>query len=343
MPTIQNDSILDDIASTLDDLGRAKWTDLYYDLQEYIALPNILKKEQVKFAGGAGIRRNIMIDTTGNARHVGLFAQDSTNISDVLHKLRVPWRHTTTSYAFDEREEEFNSGEAEIVDLIKIRRTDGMASLAMLLEDTWWSKPADSSDEVTPFGIDYWFVPNASEGFFGGNPAGFSAGAANVDSSAYTRWKNYTARYAAVSKDDLILKMRRAYRRIMFKPPVPNPNYARGADRYRIYVNNDTLEGMETIGESQNENLGKDLAPYQDQMVFKSVPIQWVPALDANEVDPVYMTNWAHFYPFFQKNEYLKESGPLRKAGQHRVIEVHIDLTWNTLCTNRRRQALITK
>ena len=45
MATLQADDIADLITITQKDLGRLRWTDLSYDLQEYIALPSLLQKE----------------------------------------------------------------------------------------------------------------------------------------------------------------------------------------------------------------------------------------------------------------------------------------------------------
>ena len=47
MATLQADDIVDLITITQKDLGKMRWTDLSYDLQEYVALPSLLQKEKV--------------------------------------------------------------------------------------------------------------------------------------------------------------------------------------------------------------------------------------------------------------------------------------------------------
>ena len=344
-PTVLSDkAIVDLVAGTLDNLGRLRFNQIAQELVRYEVLGRLMRRDKMKFDSGTGIQRNLMLNHSDAAKHVGLYAEDDVNVADVLGKIDIPWRHTTTNYAFERREMLMNSGGEKIVDLLTTRRSDAMLALAELMESAFWSKPDSSSDESEPYGVYYWIVPHATTGFYGGNPSGFSAGAGNLDSTTHPKWSNYTGSYTAVSKADLIAKMRRAYRQIRFESPVDIPDYRRGrGDQYRIYVNENTLEDMETLGESQNENLGRDLASMDDTMAFRRNPIIWVPYLDANDTDPVYMLNFAWFYPVFLRGDYLRETEAKAVPNQHNVFAVHVDLTWNLLCTDRRRHAVLTK
>ena len=102
---------------------------------------------------------------------------------------------------------------------------------------------------------------------------------------------------------------------------------------------------MEELGEQQNENLGRDLASMDDNMAFRKSPLIWVPQLDGNadETDPIIFINWSWFYPVFLKGEYLREGKPQVSPKQHATFVTHIDTSWNLLCTDRRRQAILTK
>lgn len=344
MPALSIDQLADLIITTQNELGRMKWEDIATDLTEYVVLPKMLNEKRVTYSGGKGIQRNFMVKDSGAAKHVGLFAVDDVNVDDVIKTTEIPWRHTTTSYAFDRLEQGVNSGAAAILDLVKVRRVDAMMSLAMLLEDTFWSKPATSADKTTPFGLDYWVVYNATTGFNGGNPSGFSDGCGGLDSATYTRWANYSANYTSVTKADLIKKMRAAHRKTDFKSPVDIPDYRTGrGQQFTIYVNESTISDMEDLGEAQNENLGRDLAPMDGSMTFKKNPVQYVPKLDADTNNPVFMINWGTFQIAFLKGEYLREDPPSKAPNQHTVLRCFVDLTWNLLCTNRRRNAIISK
>lgn len=342
MATLQAADIGDVVKTTLRELGRLRWTGIQSDLQEHVALPKMLKKERVKFSDGYEIQFNVQYKLSGNAKNVGLYGSDSYNVSDTMATGSIPWRHTTTFYAFDRREMTMNSGASRIVDLIKTRRTDAMIDLAERMEIDFWGAPASSSDTTTPYGIDYWVVKNATEGFNGGDPSGFTAGAAGLATATYTRWKNWTYQYTNVTKDDLIRGWRNAATKTLFKSPVEFPDYNRG-DRYGYYTNYDVIQPLEELLEAQNENLGKDLASMDGAVMFRRNPVVWVPQLDGDSQDPVYGINWGVFYPVFLAGEYMKEQGPEKAANQHTVMKVDIDTSYNWCCKNRRRLFILNK
>ena len=338
---LDQSQILDLVATTQKELGRMRWTELATDYQDFEVLPKMLKRGNVAFESGDGIQRNVMVDESGAASHVGLFNVDDVNVGDVMQTFNVPFRHTTTNYAFDRREKAINSGSAtQIVDLIKVRRSDAMISLALLLEQAFWGKPGDSTDNTTPFGLFYWMVNNASTGFNGGNPSGFTSGAGGLSSTTYPRWSNYTAQYTNVTKADLIKKMRTAHRKTDFMSPIDIPDYRSGrGQNFRIYVNESTISSIEDVGEAQNENLGRDVASMDGATTFRRNPIIYVPKLDDESTNPVFMVNWNVFKIFFLRGEYLREDPPRQSSRQHNVFEIHVDLSWNTVCVNRRRLA----
>ena len=333
--------ILDLATGTLNELGRLRFNSIAERLQDYEVMSRLMKRDKVMFEGGKGIQRTIMVDHSNAAKQVGMFNSDTVNVVDSLQIMDVPWRHTTTNWSWDRREPLMNTSTEQIVDIMKVRRAQSMIALAEHLENQFWSKPSSSSDKLDIFGIDYWLVTNSSTGFNGGNPSGFTAGAGNIDSSTYTRWANYTGQYTQVSKDGLIRMMRTAMRKIRFKSPINIRDYRRGTgDRYRIYCNETTIQKFEDVGESQNENLGRDLAPFDGMMAFRRAPIVWAPEKDTDSTNPVYMVNMDWFYPVCLRGDYMRESSPAFASNQHNVLRVHVDMTWNLLCTDRRRQAV---
>lgn len=339
MPTLQGDEIADLVATTLRDLGEFKWTDLATDLQDYVALPKLLKKEKVQFDAGYGIQFNAMVDHSGAAHNTGLYEVDTVNVADVMKSANIPWRHATTNYAYERREVAMNRSPRKIIDLLKIRRADAMISLAELMEDNFWSAPASSSDELAPYGVPYWIVKNNTEGFNGGTPSGFSD-VAGLNTTTYPRWRNWTAQYTVVSKDDLVRKMRKAATFTKFKSPTEVPSYSRG-NRYGYYANYDVVGRMEELLEAQNDDLGNDVASKDGMVTFRRNPVVWVPKLEEDTTDPIYGINWGDFYPVFLRGEYMKEQGPMLSPKQHTVHEVHIDLTLNFKSCNRRKHFVI--
>lgn len=339
MPALAATDIQDLVVTTLRDLGRPRFQQIAQPIQDYEVFTKWFRSDKVAFDSGIGIQRTLMTQLSNGARHVGLMDEDKVNIPDVLSQLQVNWKHCNTSWAFIYQETLMNRGRAMILNVIEPRRADALISLVSELEDRAWASPA-SSTAKEPNGLPYWIVKNATEGFNGGLPSGHLT-VGGVDISTVTTFKNWTAQYVAVSRMDLIKKMRTAHRKIRFKSPINIQDYREGrGDRYRIYVGESTISSMEDEGAAQNENLGRDLAMLDNTIVFRNHPVIWVPKLDEDTQKPVYMIDHSTFMPICLKGDFLRESQAGRGSNQHNVFQFFIDLSYNYLCLDRRRSAV---
>ncbi len=342
MATLTDTDINDLVIGTLKDLGKLRFNMVATTIQQHEVMGRLMKKDKVQFESGRQILRRLQVTTAGNARMVGLWEADSASEKDTLKEISIPWRHTTGNYSYDRKELAMNrAGPTQIVDIVEPRRVGCMVDIANLMETQFFGKPTDSTDNKSVWGVFYWL------GWTSGTTGHSSVHAIGSDTAglSHARWANYMDTYTDVTKDDLILKARKAYRKIRFKSPTPVSDHSMGSGdfMYRIYTNDTVANALEEIGEAQNENLGRELAPYTDQMVFRGHEIQWVPELDGNatRTDPFIMLNLNDFRPVFLKGEYLRESEPRPSATQHTVSTIHVDLTWQVLCVNRRSQALL--
>jgi hypothetical protein len=336
--------IADLVASTLYDLGPLRFQQIAQSLPYYEVFSKWFKKDKVMFDSGIGIQRTLMskLDST-SAKHVGLMDTDQVNIPDVLDQLQIPWRHAQTSWALIYQTDILmNRGKSLILNVIKPRRAAALLGLVEELEDRAWGTAPGTTDKILPYSIQYWIVENATTGFNGGLPGSHTT-IGNVNLTDSPNFKNYTAVYTSVTKSDLVSKMRTAHRKIRFKSPVTEQDY-RGAmgERYRIYVPESVILSIEDVGEGQNENLGRDIAAMDGQMLFRKHPIVWIPKLDSRSDGPVYMIDHSTFYPICLKGDYLRESEATRAPNQHNVWQVFLDLTYNFLCVDRRRNAVFT-
>lgn len=335
--------------ATIHELGRLKFNQIATRIQNYEVMGRLMKNDQMQIDSGDAISRTIMYDHSGAARMVGMYEPDNVNVVDVLTRITVPWRQTTTNWAYERREVLKNKASPQrVVDLLKVRRAASMISLAELMEAQFWSAPSSSSDDKSIWGVPYWVTAASGQisvtgGFNGGAASGFSD-VAGLDPSSTkgARHKNWNQLYTTISKTDAIAKMRTAARKCRFKAPVDIPDYRRGAgDRFRIYVNEATLNSMELVGEQQNENLGRDIASMDDSIAFRKNPIVWVPQLDSNTANPIYMLDMSQFYPVVLSGDYLRETDPEKAPNQHNVFVCHVDLSWNVLCVERRACAVL--
>lgn len=335
MAVLQAEQLGDLVAATLNELGEMKFTEIATDLQDHTAMRMILNKNRVTIDAGPQVSWRVLVNHSSAASNVGLFAADNVNVTDGLVEAKTPWRHTTTNYAIDGREVSMNASPRKIVDLLKERRIMCMISLAELMEGNFWDAPS-SSDTVTPYGLPYWITKNATTGFNGGTLSGFSD-VANLNTTTYPRWNNYTYQYTDVSKDDFVRGARAAHVKCGFRPPVDGVPTFNTGDRFGMFTNYTVLSALEEILEAQNENLGKDVASMDGQVMFRRTPVVWVPKLDADTTDPFYGINWGVFKTYILRGWWLKETNISVTPGQHTVASVHVDCSYQFICKDRRR------
>ena len=359
------------ITTTQKELGELKWTEIATDLTEHTALSSLLQESRVQFSAGTSVQWNIMVDNSGLAKDTSLFATDEVNIGDVMKTAEIGWKHQTVNYAIERREIAFNRDPRRIVDLVAVRRADAMISLAEHMEKRFWGAPSSEAD-LKMNGVGYWvsaegsFPADGVGGFLGGDV--FAAGTAGLSSTTYPRWQNWVGGYNAAdltgasgatnnndySKSNslansfpvlgLVSQMREAYVKTGFKP-IANasvPSYNTG-DRHGIYCGYAALAGLERIVERTNDKVtSADLQPYAGRVMFRGVPITYVPHLDSAATNnPIYMLNWGTFHPVFLEGEYMREKGPEVAPNQHTTMVTHIDCTANIYCTDRRRNAVL--
>jgi len=339
-PTLQQ--IDDLVLATLRVLNKNSIVQIAQPLQDYEIMGKWLREEKIMFSDGNGIRQTLMTDFSRSARHSGPFDPDTIDIPKLLTEVKVDWVHATTSWAYEYREMLVNKGESRINNIIEPRRVSAMIALAEELEDKAWELPDPSNDKI-PYGVPYWVVPNATEGFNGGLPSGFTT-VGGVNLTQNPTFQNWTGTYTNVTKQDLIRKMRKGFRFTKWVSPVTIDQFRGNMGMRRgYYMDYETLSKMEEIGESQNDNLGRDLAPYDGQMTFRRIPLRHVFKLDGVPNSPVYGLDHDAFHPVCLSGDYLRETGPEKAPNQHNVRLIFVDLTYNFLCKNRRTQQVFTK
>lgn len=324
-------------------IKKGSFLDMQTDLQDHVAVREMWKGKKKKFSGGRDWRFDVQMDHNHSAKTVGLYEVDGSSITDTMKSGKVEPRHVNAHYVYDHRLPAFQAGGRAIVDLIEAKYTGMMVSLFELLEEILWGKPDDSSDDKTPFGIAYWITRSATAGFEGGNPTGFTGGKADIDQGTYERWANYTDQYVNISKTDLIRKMRKAHRLTKFRSPVSHAQPDLGAMENGIYLDSDTIGLLEEAVEDQNMNLGNDIASKDGRVMFKGSPLTYVPFLNDDSGDPIYMIDWKWLAVGVMAGWEENLSKPKPVPNMHLVSRVDIDATLQMICTNLRRQAVISK
>lgn len=321
-------------------MKKGSFTDLQTDLQDHILVRELWKGRKKVFVGGDPWEFEAQVDHNWTAKAVGLYETDSSSIADTLVKFEVNVKHVNAHYLYELHEKAFQRGGKAIVKHIFSKYVAMMVSWYEYLEEVLWGIP-DSGDTRTPYGVGYWVTKSASQGFNGVDHANFSSGRAGVSSTDQPRWANYTDRYVAIAKEDLIRKMRKASRQIRFRSPVMHSQPKVGGEKNGIYVNGDTIGLMEEELEKQNMNLGNDIASKDGRVTFKSTPITWVPKLDDSSDDPVYMLDWSVMALGVLSGWENQLSKPYMVHKKHLVRRVDLDTSINMICTNLRKEAVL--
>lgn len=287
-------SNLGDVAQgTLQNTPKNKIVDLSASLVEYHAAPRIFRKSKIKeMKNGKRIDWPVKVSQAGNADHIALGAPDVTSIPDNFITATADWRGSCTSSAMLAEEEDLNAGAEMIFDVTKTRDADAQLDIIELFESTFFGPPVASDDNVTPYGLKTLIVKNATEGFNGGAPSGFTT-LFGINPTTHANFRNWTFQYAAVTQDDMIRKCRKAAFYTNFKSPVQILPSMKKGDEKVWHTNYAVTAVMEEYLDSRNDNLGPDIAKHDGAVFFKRRPVETIPKLDTDTTNPFYGVNYA--------------------------------------------------
>jgi len=354
MATLQVTGYADLVNATKVDYGPQDIQQIAQNYVDYPLFQTFFKKDRMDVSDGQLIQRNLQIKKSPVARFKGMMQPDAVNIENITVQSQVPWRFADAHWGFTNQEVHLNRGKSRIFKLIDSTRANAYIDMIEMLEAALWQAPA-TTDSKSIYGVPYYVVKNSSTGFNGGHPGSHSS-VANVSSTTYANWKNYTAYYTAVTKADLIKKCRTACRLTKFRglEGLNLGDYRKSMDRYCLFTNEAVAASLEDVGEAQNENLGRDLASMQVQtggkdvyrlegaLTFRRYPIVYAPYLDGDSGNPVYGLDMSTFVMFVHENFNMKEGDVKEIGDNHDAFVVWLDLWCNLLCVDRRRNFVIT-
>lgn len=338
---------LDDLTtSTLNSFKRDTYADISQSLQSHHFSSRFFKGKQKPEKGGSELEWRLKVRGQNNATYTGLFDVDDLNRVNMLSEGKQQWSLQKNHYLFDYRESVFTSNAESIIKHLEVLETDLAIGFIDLMEVAIWTAPASSDERPRRVsGIPFWVQKynSSTPGFNGGDPTGFSDGAGNIKTSRYPGWKNYAGLYSQVSRDDLIEKIINAMDFCHFEPPVQFNQLGGGQPDWGLYSTHGVLSTCRKLLQAGNDNLGPDVAQWSNNVMIRSVPLQWIPALTNadsdcyDSSDPVYGINWNTMDYFFHSGLNMVKTPPFRNANSHMVRERWMDNSGNMVCYDRRR------
>ena len=341
MPFVTDNA--DVLNSTLQQLGRFKFTDLSPVLQAYPIAQRVLRKTEMKVhEGGDYIEGTINTTDNQSAQSITPGQVRTININSGTIKWRVDWRHLEMYYALVSQYLDMNRGEQRILDYASLQRLRAMQSWVAKFETLAWSVPADSSSADFN-GIPYSVVQstNNTPGFNGQHPSGHSA-VQNVDATtaANAGWRNYTFEFDAITKADFLPKFRTMLRKTNWRPAFEDATRKPTLPRFQWYTGEQNINDFETLGEAQNDNLGRDIDSMQDSVSLRRIKAVYTPEIDNNatlaSLRPFYAIDWENLKFEVLAGQWNKKTEIKELPYQPDVAVVYTDFTFN-LCNHNRR------
>lgn len=353
---IDNDQLLDLVATTLQDLPKGQF-EMAWDSQNF-EFCRIYNQNRRKVDGGTSIKRNIVLDETGAASYRRLYDTDQPSVEDVHSEIDVPWTQLGTNYSWDVLEIMRNRASGKgYIDLLESRRLERLWGLAELIEDRGWLTPTSATDTLYPYGVPYYLNKRAdanSGSGFDGQTIRYQDGTtgttcAGIDASVEAKWRNYAATYVTFN-NELLRTLRRAFLLTRFRPP-SNISSAPGSDApgsmRKLYTNADVAVELQDLADKRDDNnspmdlAGKALIDVEGTTYFNRVPVVYIPQLDTDADDPIYYVDFDKFQPIVQDGYWMEESKPMMDRSQHTTITVYLDAAHQNLVTNRRTAGFV--
>lgn len=325
--------------TTLPELNRGRIVELTTDLQKFhvMAPDGILNKDGVVTEGGTGktFEWRLMMSTGGTSANVGLGYQDATSIRDTTITASAEWRNSKSDYSIIGQEEAHNDSPAKIVSLKLLREKAMMIDLVSLMESNWFGNPVALTDTLSPMSMSTMIVKNATEGFNGGVPSGYTT-LFNVSPTQYPRFKNYTFQYTTVDDPDFIRKLSKAVEFTEWKPPVNGLPLLNNAARYRYFSNWSLIGPLQELLKASNDNVGMDLLKYQNAVILNRLPLVRVPALEADTTAPIYGIDLGALKIYRLKGWWMRRTVVDKVPGHHTVKAEYLDSSYNFVMVTRR-------
>jgi hypothetical protein len=355
--SVKNSDFADLIACTLNDLPKqefeVQWTNQSYEFCR------IYQKERTVIDGGNQIERKVMLDHSGNAHYVRAYQTEEPKVADVMSTIKVGWTRLRTSYSWEKFEILQNKNSAKgFISLMKIRRIDGLWSLADLIEERAWKTPTNANDDLYPNGVPYYLRMfnaagsiNSTAGFVGATAvfqdATTTTNISGIDAATETKWRNYAATYTQV--DNALLKaFRTAFVYTSFKAPliVNDPSNPSSMAK-RIYCDFDNYVQLQDLADKRDDKVtGKELLGNirmddTGMVTINRLPVVPIPQLNGASYTPIYCVDFSKFQPFVHDGYWMEESEPMTDRGQPETFTVYLNGAHNNLCLNARTAGFV--
>jgi len=321
-----------------------KWQDISLHLQEYMFASRLFDRAKKDEMSTAYCKWKLKVDNNDNFQIVGLYHRDTSNRVNMLTEGSMKWAMATTNYHYDIDEEIFGQGAQQIVNYMKLQEDSLMVDFFKGMEDIMFGTGPTSPTQspFPPTSLLWWIQENATEGFNGGEPSGFTD-VGGVDVDTYPNWKNRTFSYANFTHEDAVKKTIRSMDKCEFSPPVAGHDIVdQGRPNWELLTTYSRIEAARDLLLQGNDNIGKDLATYANAVLIRGVPMVNVPAwTNSNSINArtdglILGVNWKTFKWYYQSGRNMRKRKPFQHPEMSNVRVRCMDDSGQIVCFNRR-------
>ncbi len=309
---------------------------------------NSFWKTAVKIRGGKYIEDHVNLGDEGNAKHSGIWDEDTHNVVNIEKKYRTDWVHSTTNFSYNLIEADLNRGGLEeIFDTVENKYDNMCREWVDEMFGKVFLTPNDSSDVLNPVGIAGWLplgTDNSTGGWTGytakyadGNS--FNVGGLASSATSNARWASYYADHNGHIDDSLFMILFKAMQKLNFRgPKVPKaldlstPGYSPTFD---MYTSLNVQAQIAQLYAKADDQMGFRPQVHYGVPYFMNIPLEYVPILDTADTyrygtDPIFGINHNLIYPIVHSTWNFKISEPVNRAagGQHLVMTVYGDVEY---------------
>jgi hypothetical protein len=336
--------------STRDVLRPGEWFSELQNLARYPTCEIVMDGGLGKEWAGKKFTWRIADDPGTSKPRTAPYKTFTTDNQNKLVQAEIHIRHGEETFGIDQADIDMNSGEAQLVDEVELGMQSMYVRCCESIELFAWSVPA-AGNTMNEVGIPYYVncPSNASGGFQGTVPAGYSL-VANIEPvTANPRYRNYANLYTDFTHQDFGVKASDLLRAINFNPP-PKTRAMQGGgiDSLRVYMGDDSLTDYELMLNTQNDQLGADGLPMFNKGMLKGMTPYAVPQLQsdgtgtpASNSQPIYFINHNLLFPVFTPGWRFKEKNGEVPMSHQKYWGVFWKFNWVGL--SRRRQAVMAK
>jgi hypothetical protein len=322
---------------------------------------------------GTGIEWFLVIDDTGNAKHVAATDPKKRSTTDVTAKFFARWGMSYSNYLVTDTEIKLCSSEkTRYYRLQDMKREIAKGSMYNMLERDAVRLPALTGDEKDKdiYGLSYSIPPitgaqvtarkaanaadlSVSTGFFGGmNAVGFND-CYGVDTTLdkYAKCRSYTEYstpddFSNGLSDELILKIGIMHRELDWHGPIDAVEFAGGNySKQTIQTTGRVLALAEQKARANNDNLDSDLGKFQGRVNTHGIP--WIRSEALEEVCganmPIVDVNYDAFRTIWMPGINMEEKPAERQWDLHLTIGVDFYSMYQNVNINRRQCGRIDK